>query len=59
MRKLNVVIIIIAFVACAIASRASAQETTGTITGRVSIRRAWPCQASPSPPPGRRAARLP
>jgi hypothetical protein len=34
-RKLNVVIIIIAFVACAIASRASAQDTTGTISGRI------------------------
>ena len=36
MRKLNVVIIIIiAFAAGAIASRASAQDTTGTISGRI------------------------
>ena len=35
MRTLNVVIIIIAFVAGAIASLASAQDTTGTISGRI------------------------
>ena len=35
MKKLYVVVIIIAFITCSIAARAAAQDTTGTISGRI------------------------
>ena len=39
---------LIAIVVVALAGQALAQETTGAVNGRVTIRRASPCQGRPS-----------